>query len=70
MIGSLLTGFVLIPFAGMWNTTLILVNLSLLLAFVMFVRVSGLTRTRWASLLVVAVAANLLVFSDSKTFHK
>ncbi len=70
VIGSLLTGFVLIPFAGMWNTTLILVNLSLLLAFVMFVRVSGLTRARWASLLVVVVAANLLVFSDSKTFHK
>ena len=70
VLGSLLTGFVLIPFVGMWNTTLILVNLSLLLALVMFLRLGGLSRAHWAALLVAGVLANLLVFSDSKTFHK
>lgn len=70
VLGSLLTGFVLIPFVGMWNTTLVLVNLSLLLAAVMLVRRPGLARAQWAMLLVAAVLANLLVFSDSKTFHK
>lgn len=70
VLGSLLTGFVLIPFAGMWNTTLMLVNLSLVLALVMSLRLSALSRARWGSLLVVGVLANLLVFSDSKSFHK
>jgi len=70
VLGSLLTGFVLIPFAGMWNTTLILVNLSLLISLVVFVQVRDFSRAHWASLLVAAVLANLLVFSDSKTFHK
>jgi spermidine synthase len=70
VLGSLLTGFVLIPFAGMWNTTLILVNLSLVISLFVFVRVRDFSRAHWASLLVAAVLANLLVFSDSKTFHK
>jgi len=67
--GSLLTGFVLIPFAGMWNTTLILVNLSLLIALYLMLRRRDFPRTQRASLLLVAVLANLLVFADSKTFH-
>lgn len=70
VLGSLLTGFVLIPFVGLWNTTLILVNLSLALALVLSLRVRDFSRANWAALLVVGVAANLLVFSDSKTFHK
>ena len=70
VLGSLLTGFVLIPFAGMWNTTLLLVNLSLLIAVVMLLRRGALDWRRWAFLLVASAAANLLVFSDSKTFHK
>ena len=70
VLGSLLTGFVLIPFAGMWNTTLLLVNLSLLIAVLMLLR-RGVSAWRgWAFLLVASAAANLLVFSDSKTFHK
>jgi len=70
VLGSLLTGFVLIPFAGMWNTTLILVNLSLLIALVLSIRAQDFSRMRWVGLLLVGVLANLLVFSDSKTFHK
>ncbi len=70
VLGSLLTGFVLIPFAGMWNTTLILVNLSLLIAVVLAIRAHDFARARWVGLLLVGVLANLLVFSDSKTFHK
>ncbi len=69
VLGSLLTGFVLIPFLGMWNTTLLLINLSLLIAVVFLLRGRGFARTQWASLIVVAVVANLLVFTDSKTFH-
>jgi len=69
VLGSLLTGFVLIPFAGMWNTTLVLVNLSLLISLVVIVRKRSLTLGRTASLVAVAVLANGLVFSDSKTFH-
>jgi spermidine synthase len=60
---------VLIPFVGMWNTTLILVNLSLLIALAFLLRGRRPARLQWASLLVVAVVANLLVFADSKTFH-
>jgi spermidine synthase len=70
VLGSLLTGFVLIPFVGMWNTTLILVNLSLLLSLVLFLRERSFSRPDWAALLLVCVLANLLVFSDSKSFHK
>jgi spermidine synthase len=70
VLGSLLTGFVLIPFAGMWNTTLVLVNLSLLIALVLAIRAHDFSRTHWVGLLLVGVLANLLVFSDSKTFHK
>ncbi len=70
VLGSLLTGFVLIPFVGLWNTTLILVNLSLLIALVLSLRVRDVSRARWAALLLVGVLANLLVFSDSKSFHK
>ena len=69
VIGSLLTGFVLIPFVGMWNTTLILINLSLLIAVAFLLRGSGPARAQWASLVIVAAVANLLVFTDSKTFH-
>jgi spermidine synthase len=70
VLGSLLAGFVLIPFAGMWNTTLVLVNLSLLVALVMLLRRAVPNLQRWAFLLVAFAATNLLVFSDSKTFHK
>jgi spermidine synthase len=70
VLGSLLTGFVLIPFVGMWNTTLILVNLSLLIALALLLRARDSVRAHWAFLLLVGVFANLLVFSDSKTFHK
>jgi spermidine synthase len=69
VLGSLLTGFVLIPFVGMWNTTLLLINLSLLIAMAFLLRASQPARAQWVSLLVVAVVANLLVFTDSKTFH-
>ncbi|MDJ0813081.1 MAG: fused MFS/spermidine synthase [Woeseiaceae bacterium] len=69
VLGSLLTGFVLIPFVGMWNTTLLLINLSLLIAAAFLLRGVGRARVQWASLVVVAVVANLLVFTDSKTFH-
>jgi spermidine synthase len=69
VLGSLLTGFVLIPFLGMWNTTLLLINLSLLIAITFLLRRRRPARTQWVSLLVVAAAANLLVFTDSKTFH-
>ncbi len=68
--GSVLTGFVLIPFAGMWNTTLILVNLSLLLALVLVLRLRVRSRMHWAALLLAGLLTNLLVFADSKTFHK
>ncbi len=69
VLGSLLTGFVLIPFLGMWNTTLVLINLSLLIAAAFLLRARSPARAQWVSLVVVAVAANLLVFTDSKTFH-
>jgi spermidine synthase len=69
VLGSLLTGFVLIPFVGMWNTTLLLINLSLLIAVAFLLRGSRSARAQWVSLVVVAVVANLLVFADSKTFH-
>jgi len=69
VLGSLLTGFVLIPFLGMWNTTLLLINLSLLIAVAFLLRGRRPARAQWASLVVVAVVANLLVFTDSKTFH-
>ncbi len=69
VLGSLLTGFVLIPFVGMWNTTLLLINMSLLIAAAFLLRGSRPARVQWVSLLAVAVIANLLVFTDSKTFH-
>jgi spermidine synthase len=69
VLGSLLTGFVLIPFVGMWNTTLLLINLSLLIAIAFLLRGRRAARAQWISLLVVAAVANLLVFADSKTFH-
>jgi spermidine synthase len=70
VLGSLLTGFVLIPFAGMWNTTLLLVNLSLLIAVIMLLRGRRASAPGWAFLVSTVVMANLLVFSDGKTFHK
>ena len=69
VLGSLLTGFVLIPFVGMWNTTLLLINLSLLIAAAFLLRGRRPAWGQWVSLLVVAAVANLLVFTDSKTFH-
>jgi len=68
VIGSLLTGFVLIPFAGMWNTTIVLVNLSLAISVFLMLRKRDFPRTHLASLVAVSVLANLMVFSDSKTF--
>ena len=70
VLGSLLTGFVLVPFVGLWNTTLVLVNLSLAIALVLWIRSARPAPVGLAALLVAAVATNLLVFSDSKTFHK
>jgi len=70
VLGSLLTGFVLIPFVGMWNTTLLLVNLSLLLALLLSFRAGQVPSVQWAGLALAFVASNLLVFSESKTFHK
>jgi spermidine synthase len=69
VLGSLLTGFVLIPFVGMWNTTLLLINLSLLIAAAFLLRSRHPARVQWVALVVVAAVANLLVFTDSKTFH-
>lgn len=69
VLGSLLTGFVLIPFIGMWNTTLVLINLSLLIAVAFLLRSGRAAGLQWVSLVVVAAVANLLVFADSKTFH-
>ena len=69
VVGTLLTGFVLIPFIGMWNTTLVLVNLSLLLALALLLRGARPAPLQWVALVAVAAVANLLVFSDSKTFH-
>jgi spermidine synthase len=69
VLGSLLTGFVLIPFVGMWNTTLILINLSLLIAVAFLLRGRRPARTQWVAVVVVALVANMLVFTDSKTFH-
>ena len=70
VVGSVFTGFVLIPFVGLWNTTLILVNLSLVIAFYMFLKNDKFTKTHLASLLLVFLLTNLMVFSDKKTFHK
>jgi spermidine synthase len=69
VLGSVLTGFVLIPFVGMWNTTLVLINLSLLIAVAFLLRGRQPARVQWVSLVVVGVVANLLVFADGKTFH-
>jgi spermidine synthase len=68
--GSILTGFLLIPFVGMWNTTLILVNLSLLIAVYMVFKSDRSLKKHLATLLVVFLLTNTMVFSDRKTFHK
>jgi spermidine synthase len=70
VIGSVITGFVLIPFVGMWNTTLILVNLSLLIAFYMGYFINKMSKKQFAYILVVFLLSNLFVFSDKRTFHK
>jgi len=70
VIGSVLTGFLLIPFAGMWNTTLILVNLSLLIAFYMGLINGKSSKKHFASLLVVFLISNSIIFSGRRTFHK
>jgi len=53
----------------MWNTTLLLINLSLLIAVAFLLRGRRPARAQWVLLVVVAAVANLLVFTDSKTFH-
>ena len=68
--GSILTGFLLIPFVGMWNTTLILVNLSLLIAAYMAFKNGHYPKKHLATLLLVFLVSNTLIFSDGKTFHK
>jgi spermidine synthase len=70
VLGSLLTGFVLIPFVGLWNTTLVLVNLGLLISAALVLRLRDFSVPYWASLVLAAVVANLLVFTDDKTFHR
>jgi spermidine synthase len=70
VIGSILTGFLFIPFVGMWNTTLILVNLSLLIALYMGSDNGKLSKQHIASLLVVFLISNSFIFSGRKTFHK
>ena len=68
--GSILTGFLLIPFVGMWNTTLFLVNLSLLVAAYMVFKNGQYAKKHFATLLLVFLMTNSLVLSDSKAFYK
>jgi spermidine synthase len=70
VLGSLLTGFVMIPFVGLWNTTLVLVNLGLLISAALVLRLRDFSMPYWASLVLAGVLANLLVFTDDKTFHR
>ncbi len=68
--GSILTGFLLIPFVGMWNTTLLLVNLSLLIAGYMVFKDACYPKKHISTLLVVFLVSNTLIFSDRKMFNK
>jgi spermidine synthase len=68
--GSILTGFVLIPFVGMWNTTLLLMNLSLLVAACMVFKNRHSAKIHYATLLLVFLITNSLVLADSKAFYK
>lgn len=68
--GSILAGFFLIPFVGMWNTTLLLINLSLLIAVYMVFRSHRPPKKHFIAVLVVFLLTNSMVFSDRKTFHK
>lgn len=70
VLGSLLTGFVLIPFVGLWNTTLALVNLGLLISAALLLRLREPSVARWAALVLAGAIANALVFTDDKTFHR
>jgi spermidine synthase len=70
VIGSLFAGFVLVPFVGMWNTTLILVNLSLVISLYMFSKSGKFTKNNLALLLLVFFIVNIMVFSDNKFFHR
>jgi spermidine synthase len=70
VIGSVVTGFLLIPFVGMWNTTLILVNLGLLISFYMGSKTGKLNKKHFALLVVVFLISNSFIFSDRRTFHK
>ena len=70
VIGSLLTGFALIPFLGMWNTALLLVNLSLLIAVFMAFKNDHPPKKHLLILLVVFLICNALVFFERKTFYK
>jgi spermidine synthase len=70
VIGSVVTGFLLIPFVGMWNTTLILVNLSLLISFYMCFIIGKLHKKHFVSLFIIFLISNSFIFSDRRTFHK
>ena len=70
VIGCLATGFILIPFVGMWNTTLILVNLGLLISFYMVFIIGRLDKKYLALLLIVFFVSNSFIFSDKRTFQK
>jgi spermidine synthase len=70
VIGSVVTGYLLIPFVGMWNTTLILVNLSLLISFYMCFIIGKLHKKHFASLFIIFLISNSFIFSDRRTFHK
>jgi len=62
VIGSLFAGFVLIPFFGMWNTTLILVNLSLVIALYLFLKNGKFTKIHLSLLLILT---NRLIIPQS-----
>jgi spermidine synthase len=70
VIGSVVTGFLLIPFVGMWNTTLILVNLSLIISFYMCFIIGKLHKKHFVSLFIIFLISNSFIFSDRRTFHK
>src|SRR3989337_4316223 len=67
VIGSVITGFLLIPFVGMWNTTLILINLSLLIAFYMGSNNRESSIKLFSSMLVVFLISNSFIFFGNRT---
>ncbi len=78
--GVLLTGFVFVRFFGVIGTlmiavggnllvALILVNLSLLIAVAFLLRSRRPATAQGVAVVIVAAVANMLAFTDSKTFH-